>query len=240
MSQATLNQHVTLNKYGYNCIARHMSLVIFTCAPLFIGAGTLDWGWAWMYTLVTLIGWIGLSAVLARENPELLNERGKRTKSMTGTKRWDWPILGIYAVILVVLPLVAGLDYRNMWSDPVSPVINVVGLALLAVGIALLTWAMMVNRFFEGTVRIQQSRGQQVTTTGPYQYVRHPGYVAVILQFIATPLALGTWVAWIPAGIGIVLFIVRTALEDRTLIAELPGYAEFTKNTKARLFPKLW
>ncbi len=229
-----------LDKYGYNCIAKHIGMVIMTCAPLFTGAGTWDWTWGWAYSIVTLIGWIGLSAVLARYNPELLNQRGKRAKSLVNTKRWDWVVLGIYAVLLLVVPFVAGLDYRYGWSAPTSPIVNLLGLLILIACLALLTWAMMVNRFFEGTVRIQQNRGHQVTTTGPYRYVRHPGYVAVILQFIGTPLALGTWVALIPVILGVVLYIIRTALEDRTLMNELPGYTNFARHTPFRLLPGVW
>ncbi len=229
-----------LDKYGYNCIARHIGLVVITCAPLFLGAGTWDWTWAWIFTIVTLIGWIGLSLALARWNPGLLNQRGKRATSLVNTKRWDWFILGIYAVLLVVIPLVAGVDYRYGWSTPASPVINWLGILVLVAGIALLAWAMVFNRFFAATVRIQQAHGHSVTTTGPYRFVRHPGYVAVILQFAAIPLALGTWVAWIPVLLGIGLYVVRTALEDRTLMAELPGYAEYARQTPFRLLPGLW
>lgn len=240
-SISSVPQKPQLDKYGYNSIARHVGLAIFICAPLFIGAGTLDWLWGWIYSVTTLLGWIGLSLVLVRENPELLNQRGKRTKQMgVGTKRWDWVILGIYSVLLLLTPFVAGLDFRYGWSAPVSPLVNVTGIIVLVFSFALLTWAMAVNRFFEGTVRIQQARGQHPITTGPYRYVRHPGYVAVILQFIAVPLATGGMTAWIPAVLGILLFVVRTALEDRTLRQELPGYEAFTKQTRYRLLPGVW
>ncbi len=230
-----------LDKYGYNCIARHVGLVIFVCAPLFVGAGTLSWDWAWVYSLVTLIGWLALSLVLARCNPELLNERGKRMKDLKGTKWWDWLVTGIiYPVLLMATPLVAGLDYRNGWSAPASDPIKIVGLVVLAVSFVPLTWAMAVNRFFEGTVRIQTNRDHQVMTSGPYQYVRHPGYVGAILEFIAVPLATGMGAAWIPAILGTVLYVVHTALEDRTLQRELPGYSAFANQTRYRLIPGLW
>lgn len=231
---------VKLDKYGYNAIARHVSLTFFTCAPLFIAAGTLDWFWGWVYSIVTLLGWVGLSVVLARENPELLNQRGKRTRAMAGTKTWDWIILGIYALLLLAAPYVAGLDYRNGWTVAVSPVVNVTGILILVASFALLTWSMAVNRHFEGSVRIQENRDHHVISSGPYRYVRHPGYVAVILQFIALPLALGTWAAWIPSLAGVLLYVVRTALEDATLQHELPGYREFAQKTRYRLLPGIW
>jgi protein-S-isoprenylcysteine O-methyltransferase Ste14 len=99
---------------------------------------------------------------------------------------------------------------------------------------------MAVNRFFEGTVRIQTNREHQVISSGPYRYVRHPGYVGVMLEFIAIPLSLGTLAAWIPALLGVALYVLRTAMEDRTLIAELPGYAEYAQRTCYRLLPGVW
>jgi protein-S-isoprenylcysteine O-methyltransferase Ste14 len=90
------------------------------------------------------------------------------------------------------------------------------------------------------TVRIQSDRGHRVAASGPYRIMRHPGYVAVALHFIAVPLTVGSWVALIPALLGIVLFVVRTALEDRTLIAELPGYADYARQTRSRWLPGVW
>ncbi len=229
-----------LNKYGYNCIGKHIGMALCIGVPLFLGAGTLRWDWAWIFTAVTLVGWIVLSLVLARVNPELLNERGKRTKALVGTKRWDWVIMTVYAVLLLVTPFVAGLDYRSVWSSPTSDGIKVVGIAVLVISFIPLTWSMAVNRFFEATVRIQTNREQQVITSGPYRYIRHPGYVGVILQFIAIPLSLGTLVAWIPALLGVALYIFRTAMEDRTLQAELPGYKEYAQRVRYRLVPGIW
>lgn len=146
----------------------------------------------------------------------------------------------VHPLLLIATPFVAGLDYRYGWSAPTSWVLNIVSIVVLVLSFVLLTWAMAVNRFFEGTVRIQQARGQQAITSGPYRYVRHPGYVAVILQFIVIPLALGTSAAWIPAILGCLLFVLRTALEDRTLQQELPGYADFTSQTRYRLLLGIW
>lgn len=229
-----------LNIYGYNSIGKHLGMSLVACMPLFVGAGTLQWDWAWIFTALTVIGWVILSLVLVIANPELLNERGKRVKDLTGTKRWDWGVMTVYSILLVAAPLVAGLDYRNAWSAPVPDGIKIIGMAVLVIGFVPLTWSMGVNRFFEPTVRIQTSRGHQVVTSGPYRYVRHPGYVGVILQFIAVPLSLGTFVAWIPAVLGVALFALRTSLEDRTLIEELPGYADYAQRTRSRLVPGIW
>jgi protein-S-isoprenylcysteine O-methyltransferase Ste14 len=240
VSNSALTTKPRLNKYGYNSIARHIVTAILICLPLFLGAGSRNWDWAWVYTLVTLAGWIVLNIVLAHCNPEMLNARGKPVKAMGGTKPWDWLIMSLYIVLLLATPFVAGLDYRNAWSPSVSPVVKVVGLLLNIASLALLTWSMAVNRFFEGTVRIQTERDHSIITTGPYRYIRHPGYAGIILSFMAVPLSVGSMTAWIPALLGVALYVVRTALEDRTLQAELPGYAEFAQRTKYRLFPGIW
>lgn len=146
----------------------------------------------------------------------------------------------IYSVLLVVTPLISGLDYRFSWSPLTTNSIKVIGIAALAISFLPLTWSMAVNRFFEPTVRIQTQQEHQVISSGPYRYIRHPGYVGVILQFIAVPLSLGTLVAWIPALLGAALYVLRTALEDKTLQAELPGYVEYTQRTRYRLFPFIW
>ncbi|MFN8419506.1 MAG: isoprenylcysteine carboxylmethyltransferase family protein [Anaerolineae bacterium] len=242
METSTSPENVSLNKYGYNAIARHTFTAIFTCLPLFLAAGTFSWNWAWVYSAATLIGWLALSAVLVIENPGLLNDRGKRTKDMLGTKRWDWIILSIYSLLLFLTPIVAGLDYRNGWSDQsaASGVVNIIGILMQLLSFVPLTWAMAVNKSFQAMVQIKTDGAQPVTATGPYRLVRHPGYMGVILQFIALPLALTTWAAGIPALLGIVLFIIRTKLEDDALRSELPGYVEFAERTRYRLLPGLW
>ncbi|MBN1122656.1 MAG: isoprenylcysteine carboxylmethyltransferase family protein [Anaerolineae bacterium] len=185
--------------------------------------------------------WIGLSVALALGNPELLNQRGQRVKQATvGTKKWDLVLLSIYFVMIFVQPFVAGLDRRNNWSTPVSPPVYVVGNILMIFGFVLLTWSMVANRYFEPSVRIQESRGHRVEDGGPYRFVRHPGYLGIVLQFLALPIAVGTWSALIPGGLGIAVFVIRTALEDRTLREELPGYEEYAQRTRYRLIPGIW
>jgi protein-S-isoprenylcysteine O-methyltransferase Ste14 len=239
--KVTTATQVPLNKYGYNTMIRHMSMVIITALPLFLGAGTWSWDWAWIYVIASLIGWGLLNIVLAKQNPGLLNERGKSRKDVSeGAKNWDKPILLVYTLLVLITPLVAGLDYRNHWSVETSPIIHIIGIGLLLFGFVPLTWAMAANKFFEPMVRINTEAGHRLMDSGPYQYVRHPGYVGVILHFIAVPIALGTWVALIPALIGTALFILRTALEDQTLQGELPGYKDFAGRTRYRLFPGIW
>jgi len=97
-----------------------------------------------------------------------------------------------------------------------------------------------VNPFFEPGVRIQKERAQQVITSGPYRFVRHPGYAAAIAMFVGIPLALASWWGLLPAGLAIALLVVRTGLEDRLLQAELSGYSDYARRTRHRLVPGIW
>ncbi len=230
-----------VNIYGVNAIGKHIGQAVFTAVLLFLGAGSLDWGWGWVFAAVYTACWIGLSIALALGNPELLNQRGQRVKQATvGTPKWDLVLLAIYFVMILVQPLVAGLDWRNAWSAPVAPLLHGIGNLLMILGFALMTWSMIANRYFEPTVRMQESRGHQVVTGGPYRFVRHPGYAGVILQFLALPMAVGAWAALIPGAVGIAVFVIRTALEDRALHEELPGYAAYAQQTRYRLIPGVW
>ncbi len=234
-------QAPSVNIYGVNAIGKHIGQAIITAALLFLAAGSLDWAWGWVFAGVYMACWIGLSIALALRNPELLNQRGQRVKQATvGTKKWDLALLSIYFVLLLVQPVVAGLDWRYGWSAPVATPVYILGNALMILGFIPLTWSMIVNRNFEPSVRIQESRGHQVTTGGPYRFVRHPGYVGVILQFLALPIAVGAWTALMPGALGVLVFVVRTALEDRTLQEELPGYADYARRTRYRLIPGIW
>lgn len=229
-----------LDKYGYNCIGKHIGMVVIGCAPLFIAAGTTQWDRAWLYTAIMGLGWAVLTIVLIVINPELLNERGKRTQQVRGVRSWDWPLLALYSTLLVITPIIAGLDYRFGWSKPSSQATMLLGAALMIAGFVLLTGSMAVNRHFEAMARIQTERNHHVITTGPYAWMRHPGYLAVILHFVAVPMILGTQTAWIPALIGTVLFVVRTTREDQMLRDELPGYAAYAATTRWRLLPLIW
>ena len=113
-------------------------------------------------------------------------------------------------------------------------------LIVFVLGMGLFDWAMLSNRFFSGTVRIQEDRGHTVVADGPYRVVRHPGYVGMIVMFVLPPLVLGSLWALIPAGLAALATVIRTALEDKTLQVELPGYAEYAQRTRYRLLPRVW
>jgi protein-S-isoprenylcysteine O-methyltransferase Ste14 len=136
--------------------------------------------------------------------------------------------------------IVAGLDHRFGWS-PVFPLwLIVLGIFLTALGYAISAWAFIENRFFSSVVRIQTERGHVVCDSGPYRIVRHPGYAGNILPLLGIVLALGSVWTVIPAVVALVIAILRTALEDRTLQEELLGYREYAHHVRYRLFPGIY
>jgi protein-S-isoprenylcysteine O-methyltransferase Ste14 len=211
--------------------------LVMQAVILFGAARRLDWIWAWVF-----IG-IGLAVVLVngtfmlRFHPETVAERAR----LTETKDWDKAIEGLLALAQYVLvPLVAGLDQRFQWTGQLSAGWNVAGGVVLSAGYGLTAWAMITNAYFSTAVRIQSERGHAVCSSGPYCLVRHPGYVGFILQCLGTPVLLGSLWALLPGIAAIGLLTIRTSLEDRTLQAELPGYAGYMQRVRYRLFPGLW
>ena len=104
----------------------------------------------------------------------------------------------------------------------------------------LFVWATAANTFFSRIVRIQPERGHTVVTGGPYRYVRHPAYAGAILYELAVPFLLASWPALAASGLSALLLILRTALEDRTLQAELTGYVDYVRQVRYRLLPGIW
>ena len=221
---------------GFRYILQRMTLFLVFAVILFVAADTLDWIQGWVYLIYTLLAEIVTLIVLATKAPETLVQRGTRH---TGVKGFDRVFAASWVTLALVTPLVAGLDKRLAWSSMPGAVLYA-GVVLLAVGEVLGIWAMVENEHFEQFVRIQTDRAHQVVTTGPYQIVRHPGYAGAILGALATPLMLCTWWTLVPAGAMVVLFAVRTALEDRTLRNELEGYEAYSQRTRYRLFPGVW
>lgn len=217
-----------------------MVVYLFIPLVLFVCGGDFGWWQAWVYSLLVLAAGVGGRILAERRHPGLLAER-QSIESIQEAKRWD-KVLAPLMALSVGFPLVivAGLDHRFGWS-PVFPLwLVVLGIFLIALGYALAVWALMENRFFSGVVRIQTDRGHVVCDSGPYRIVRHPGYAGNILPLPGIVLALGSLWTIIPAVVALVIAVIRTALEDRTLKEELPGYKEYARRVRYRLFPGIY
>ncbi len=213
-------------------------LVVIPFLPLLISR---RWNWweAWVYAAVFILGFILSRALAARRHPDLLAERA-RFNEHENVKSWDRLLAPLVAWGAGVIPLVAGLDALLGWSAGFSLSVELIGLVLLLTGYALGTYALVENRFFSGMVRIQTERDHQVVSSGPYRWVRHPGYAGTLLAYLGTPLLLDSWWAFIPALLFSIVLVIRTRLEDRALQDELPGYYGYAGRVRYRLLPGIW
>jgi protein-S-isoprenylcysteine O-methyltransferase Ste14 len=213
-----------------------LGLVVMGVA-LFWPAGRIDW-WAGWAALAVMAGWIVATAiVIFRFNPGLLAERlGPRR----GAKAWDTAIMSALGGVQLVRYLWAGFDQRYGWTGGFPLAVQLAALAICVLGYAGFVWATASNPFFSQIVRIQTERGHTVISGGPYHYVRHPGYAGAILFELAVPVLLASWGALATGLIGALLLLLRTALEDRALQAELPGYVDYARRVRYRLVPGLW
>ena len=232
-------------RYNRNVTARSarnvVRMVLFTAiwlTALFGCAGHWDWTRGWLFVAI-YVGTMGIMGVVVRRaQPGLLDERSKWRRK--DTKPWDRIFLAIFVPLSTFQPAIAGLDVeRYHWSHLAEWALYA-GILLFLPSSALIAWSLATNRHAESTVRIQTDREHKVVTGGPYRFVRHPMYVGAMLMYPAVALMLGSlWAMAVAALIG-VLFICRTALEDRTLRRELAGYQDFAARTRYRLLPGVW
>ena len=213
--------------------------VTFALAAVWVGglfgsAGTLRWPAAWAYVALVGAGVLAHGAYVARRNPALV---ARRRTIGPGTKGWDKAWLAVFWLLMVLCPAVAGLDLRH--GGPAMPAwLWPAGAAAFAAGLSVSAWAMGANPHFEGTVRIQEDH--RVVDTGPYRWLRHPGYLGLVLWALSTPLLLLSWWGLVPAALTAAWVVVRTALEDRFLRSELPGYEGYAARVRWRLVPGVW
>jgi len=213
-------------------------IVVIPLLPLLI---SWNWFWweAWVYAILCILGFVVSRALAARRHPDLLRERA-RFMHHKDTLPWDRvlaPLLGLGGGLM---PLVAGLDARLGWSPSFVLPVKLAALAVILAGYTLASYALIENRYFSGVVRIQVDRDHRVISSGPYRWMRHPGYAGALLTYLATPLFLEAATAFLPAAILLVLLVIRTDLEDRTLRERLKGYREYSEQVRYRLLPGLW
>jgi len=211
--------------------------IIIMGVGLFGAAGRLDWALGWWFMAAFIVLTVVAIVWIWRLNPDIFVARNRLTRQ--GSKGWDVVLVILLLACYLATLIVAGLDARFGWSTAPGWAVAL-GYVLFVVGYWGSGWAEAVNRHFEPTVRIQSDRGHQVISTGPYAYVRHPGYISANLLTIGIALALGSLWALLPVLIGIILLAIRTSLEDATLQRELPGYAEFAQKTRFKWVPGVW
>lgn len=206
-------------------------------ALLLACAGSLGWWNAWAYVGLSLALSAASGVHLLNRNPGVI---AGRTRPHRGTERFDVMMTIVMAAVYLSMIVVAGLDAGRWRWAPLGWPLALLGAVLLVIGMFPVAAAMAVNPHLETTVRIQVERGHRAITGGPYGLVRHPMYVGMLVQTPAAALLLGSGWALVPAAGFMVLLVIRTALEDRTLRSGLPGYREYAARTRYRLIPGLW
>ncbi|MBN2444225.1 MAG: isoprenylcysteine carboxylmethyltransferase family protein [Spirochaetales bacterium] len=210
---------------------------VFMIFIVFYPAGTLLWPEAWILIVLYASSVFGALLWLRKHDPALLKERSERQGEGKG---WDKILISFYNLFLFIMLALCGLDaVRFKWSDiPVG--VEMIGFLLFVPAGIIMFLAAKENTYLSSIVRIQNDRQQRVVKTGAYSIVRHPMYAGMILLFMGIPIALGSLYGLIPAGAVIIILIIRTILEDRTLKTELEGYADYSSEVKYRLIPGVW
>jgi protein-S-isoprenylcysteine O-methyltransferase Ste14 len=207
--------------------------IVLSGAVLFGLAGRWDLPFFWAY----LASWFVLFVSAIRTvDPDLGSER--RRPGPGGT---DYFTRWAAGPVMLAHMIVAGLDVgRYHWSDTVRWPLQIAGLAIHTGGFGIVLRAMAVNRFFSPVVRFQSDRGHRVVSAGPYGWVRHPGYLGMIVALPASALALGSWLSMLPALAFSALMLRRAIIEDRFLLEKLEGYHAYAESVRYRLVPGIW
>lgn len=202
--------------------------------------GDLQWWQGWLYSILIMVAGIGGRIWAEQRHPGLMAER-QNFESMQRAKPWDRVLAPLMALSIgLPLVIVAGLDHRYGWSPDFPLWLGLLGFTLITLGYAFAVWALAENRFFATVVRIQTERGHRVCDSGPYRWVRHPGYTGNIFPVFGIALALNSQWTLIPALFALIITVIRTALEDRTLQEELPGYRAYAQRVRFRLIPGIY
>jgi protein-S-isoprenylcysteine O-methyltransferase Ste14 len=190
--------------------------------------------------MLILAAGIGGRIWAEQRHPGLTSER-QNVENFQNAKAWDKVLAPLMAVSIgFPMVIVAGLDHRYNWSAGFPLWLTVIGFILISFGYAFAAWALAENRFFSSVVRIQTDRGHAVCDSGPYRFVRHPGYAGNILALFGIVLALGSVWALIPAAVASIVAVIRTILEDQTLQEELLGYRDYAQRVRYRLIPGIY
>jgi|GEM_PF-286562 len=212
-------------------------LILFHGILLFLSSWNVEWSRAWLFLGVEVTFFSVEMWLIALANPAVINARARRHQD---SESFDKIILRTHSFLILGLFVSAGLDAGYFQYSHVPDSLRTLALFMILVGASLVTWALIVNPFFETTVRFQKEREHTVITDGPYQWIRHPGYAASILLFVGYALFLGSWVALLFALMASLNMCIRIVLEERVLNKKLHGYVGYTQEVHYRILPKIW
>jgi protein-S-isoprenylcysteine O-methyltransferase Ste14 len=219
-------------------LLQNLIWVVAMGALLFVPAGTLHWPAAWVFLGTIAVLGIGCGLWLAKTDPALLAER-MRPIMQSDQPAADKKFMLAFGLVALIWFLAIGLDRRYHASN-VPLALQALGWAMLLLSTGFIMWVMRENSFAAPVVKLQTERGHRVVSRGPYAWVRHPMYSGTLLFFLGAPLLLGSWWGVALSPLFAILFAVRAGIEERALIAGLPGYADYTTRVRYRLVPGLW
>jgi protein-S-isoprenylcysteine O-methyltransferase Ste14 len=207
--------------------------VIAIAAMFFLPAGTFRYWQAWVYMLILLVPLVIFATYLLLRNPALL-ERRMRTREMEPEQR---KIIALSSTVLLAAFIVPGLDRRFGWSSIPTWLVLIADVMVL-LSYLLFIFVLRENEYAGRTVEVEQR--QRVIATGPYSLVRHPMYLAVLLMYGFSPLALGSAWAMIVVAILPIVLVARIVNEEKVLLRDLDGYADYCKAVRYHLVPGIW
>jgi len=219
-------------------LLQNLIWIVAMGALLFVPAGTLHWPAAWVFLATIASLGVSCGLWLAKTDPALLAER-LRPMMQSNQPAADKKFMLLFGFVALIWFLVIGLDRRYHASD-VPVALQALGWTMLMLSTGFIMWVMRENSFAAPVVKLQTERGHRVVSTGPYAFVRHPMYSGTVLFFVGAPLLLGSWWGVAMAPLFAVLFAIRAGIEERALIAGLPGYADYAARVRYRLIPGFW
>lgn len=211
-------------------------LLIVLATSLFVPARTLKYWQAWVFLAIFSASVLAITGYLMTKDPKLL-ERRVRGGPFAEKQMSQQVTQFVASIAFVAMFVLSALDHRFGWSA-VAPGAALAGDVLVAVGLLIVFLVFKENTFASATIAVDAE--QKVTSTGPYALVRHPMYVGGVVMLIGTPLALGSW--W---GLFVIIpflpvLIWRLLDEEKFLVKNLPGYAEYQNTVRYRLVPFVW
>lgn len=219
-------------------VAQFIGLFVIFALALFVPAGTLAWAAGWIFLLLFFSFFLAADVWLYRRNPGLLRERMRL--GAFDQKGWDKILFPLFLLCTLLWLVFIALDAVRFHWSPVPVWLQYAGGVVMLCSFYILFLAFRENSYLSTVVRIQRDRGQHVVSTGPYHYVRHPMYSGITIFMIGTPLLLGSGLGVLLGLLFVLLLARRAVLEERTLRAELQGYAAYMAQVKYRLIPALW
>jgi protein-S-isoprenylcysteine O-methyltransferase Ste14 len=220
-------------------VVKTLIWLAFMAALMFVPAGTIAWVQAWIYLALMGISGTVITTWLYIHDPDLLAQRAA-SPVQREQAAWDRIFMGCMIVFFIAWMAIMGLDAVRFQASHVPVWAQAAGAAAILISQYVFWLVFRANSFAAPVVKIQEERGHTIATGGPYAIVRHPMYAGAILFLFGTPLLLGSWYGVALAPVLVVAFGWRAVMEEHTLAAQFPGYADYAARVRYRFIPLVW